>query len=100
MLLLANLVRISPPHPAIYLSDGLLRTRSSLGPKGCGMTYSHDGYTASIKHNWESEKEFWVYTIRRSESGEMLYQGFSKGASAAVETVAQRLKVLGMRKSA
>jgi hypothetical protein len=61
------------------------------------MTYSHDGYTASIQHNWEREKEFWVYTIRRSESGEALYQGFSKSALTAVETVEQRIEALTAR---
>jgi len=64
------------------------------------MDYSHDGYKASIHHNWESEKEFWVYTIRRSESGQMLYQGFSKNALEAVQTVEERIQALGMKKSA
>jgi hypothetical protein len=64
------------------------------------VKYSHDGYTASIHHNWENEKEFWVYTIRRSESGEMLYQGISKNALEAVETVEERIQALGMKKSA
>ncbi len=64
------------------------------------MDYSHDGYTASIHHNWEREKEFWVYTIRRSASGEMVYQGFCRTALEAVETVEERIQALGTRKSA
>ncbi len=68
--------------------------------RGRDMDYSHDGYTASIQHNWENEKEFWIYTIRRAASGEMLYQGFTRTALEAVETVEQRIKALGIRKSA
>jgi hypothetical protein len=64
------------------------------------MKYLYDGYFASIEHNWEHERDFWVYTIRRSESGEMIYQGFSKSALEAVETVEQRIEALGLRKSA
>jgi hypothetical protein len=64
------------------------------------MTYSHHGYTASIQHNFEREKEFWAYTIRRSESGEMLYLGFCNSALEAVETVEQHIEAMGMRNCA
>ncbi len=63
------------------------------------MKYSHDGYTASIQQTWEREREFRVYTIRRIDSGEMLYQGFSKTVLEAADTVEQRIKALGMRNS-
>jgi hypothetical protein len=63
------------------------------------MKFLHDGYAASIQHNWEHDKEFWTYTICRVESGEVLYQGFSKNALEVVGTVEERIKLLGMRKS-
>jgi hypothetical protein len=63
------------------------------------MKYPHAGFTASVHHNWEEEKEFWVYTIRRTESGEMLYHGFSRDALEALQTVAARMRVLGMRRA-
>ena len=56
------------------------------------MTYSHHGYTASIQHNLEREKNSWAYTIRRSESSELLYIGFCNSALEAVETVEQRIE--------
>ena len=63
------------------------------------MKFSQDGYTVSIQHNWEREREFWVYSIIRNESGEMLYRGFSKNALEAIETVEKRIQSLGMRNS-
>ncbi len=54
-------------------------------------------YTASIHHKWEQEKEFWVYTIRRRESGEMLYHGFTKDGLEALQTVAARMRALGTK---
>ncbi len=54
---------------------------------------------ASIHHQWEQEKEFWVYTIRRRESGEMLYHGFTKDALEALQTVAARVRTLGTKRA-
>ncbi len=53
------------------------------------MKYPQDGFTASIQPNLESEKEFWVYAIRLSGSGEMLYHGFSNDALEAVPRIFQ-----------
>lgn len=66
-------------------------------PRKCGMTYSHHGCTASIQHNVEREKNFWAYTIRWSESSELLYLGFCNSALEAVETVEQRIEALETR---
>ncbi len=63
------------------------------------MTDPHAGFTASVQHNWGDEREFWVYTIRRIESGEMLYHGFSRDALEALQTVAARMKALGMARA-
>ncbi len=64
------------------------------------MKHLHAGFTASVHHNWEDEKEFWVYTIRRAASGEMLYHGFSKDGLEALQIVAARIQALGARESA
>ncbi len=63
------------------------------------MKYPHAGFTASLQYNCEDEKEFWVYTIRRAESGEMLYHGFSKDALEVLQTVAARMRLLGVRRA-
>ncbi len=53
-----------------------------------------------IQHNVEHEKDVWMYTIRLSRSDEMLYRGFCKNASEAVQRVEERLEALRKKKTA
>ncbi len=64
------------------------------------MQCKREGYTVFIQHNVEHEKDVWMYTIRLSRSDEMLYRGFCKNASEAVQRVEERLEGLRKKKTA